>query len=211
MATTARGILTPDAGGGYNYTVDMAAMATSIDNMPTAQIYQYRPANLAARNALTGMRAGDLAYQVDTDITYRYVGAAWTTWNIPWTAYTPVLTCGTTNPTGQTCTGRYAQQGKIVTAHFEITMGGTPGSGTPYLISLPVTAILSGRTIGTSRLYDSSTGNYVIGVAEINTTTAVLLQFGLTYLGSLINAAATQPWTWATNDLIDGYIIYEAA
>ncbi|MCK9597819.1 MAG: hypothetical protein M0R06_02185 [Sphaerochaeta sp.] len=40
-------------------------------------LYTYRPADAAALAALTGMRAGDGAIQVDTGVEYRYSGTAW--------------------------------------------------------------------------------------------------------------------------------------
>ena len=41
------------------------------------QIQTYRWANAAARTAQTGMIAGDMGYQIDTDVLYRYSGSTW--------------------------------------------------------------------------------------------------------------------------------------
>lgn len=60
-----------------------AAEATSIQNAldakvnDTRQIQTFVWADTAARNAQTGMIAGDFGYQTDTGITYRYNGSAW--------------------------------------------------------------------------------------------------------------------------------------
>lgn len=45
------------------------------DQMATRQIQSYRWANAAAKTAQTGMAAGDLGYQIDTGIHYRYTTA----------------------------------------------------------------------------------------------------------------------------------------
>lgn len=101
MATTPRGIVTPDSGDGYSLTVDLAAMADTIDDaldavdvsadvtttqgditdletaMDLRAYQEYRPANAAALAALTGMRADDIAVQLDTRARYTYSGTAW--------------------------------------------------------------------------------------------------------------------------------------
>lgn len=41
------------------------------------QSYYYRWADVAARTAQTGMRVGDLGYQVDTNVEYQYSGTEW--------------------------------------------------------------------------------------------------------------------------------------
>lgn len=52
-------------------------LAQRVDDTLTGQVASWRVANSTARAALTGMRAGDFAYQIDTDILYRYSGSAW--------------------------------------------------------------------------------------------------------------------------------------
>lgn len=98
MATTPRGIVTPDSGDPYNYIVDLATMADTIDDaigdvdvsadIPTIQndisalqtatgVKNYRWADATERAAQTGMEEGDRGYQEDTGLDYYYDGSNW--------------------------------------------------------------------------------------------------------------------------------------
>lgn len=147
--------------------------------------------------------------------TWQYRSAAWSDITVrPWAAFTPVLTASTTNPTGYTAAGRWCQIGKLVRYVFTVTAGGgfTPGSGT-YSLSLPTDAATTLLlTAGSARLYDSSTGNAHVGVrVAVATSTTLQLQTVLAFGGNLTNVVHSIPWTWASSDIIDGYIDYEAA
>lgn len=129
-----------------------------------------------------------------------------------WTSYTPVLTASSVNPTNYSSTGRWTEIGMTIIYHFQINAitSFTAGTGT-YSISLPVNALLAfSGTSGTARLFDSSTGNaHVATRVAANSATTLGIQTTLTYAGALTNVAATVPWTWAVNDIIDGWLIYE--
>lgn len=79
------------AGGSYYAATSSAASLATITKamadaeearflaLATDYVRLYRPANAAALTALSGMRKGDLAYQVDTDTYYRRGTSAWET------------------------------------------------------------------------------------------------------------------------------------
>jgi len=127
-----------------------------------------------------------------------------------WTTGSPALTGSGGNPTGYTSSSRWTRNGSTVIMLFTIVMGAVPGAGN-YSISLPVTAFNTGSTSGTVRLFDSSTGNAHFGRLATNTTTTLGLQVTLAFGGGLANVGAATPWVWAAGDIIDGFIIYEAA
>lgn len=127
-------------------------------------------------------------------------------------SYTPTITGSVTNPTNYTASGRYVQIGKLCLAMFNITAGAsfTAGSGT-YTISLPVSARVFAVTAGSARIYDASTGNAHLGVRPALVGANTLgIQYTATHGGSLSTVGAAGPWTWASGDIIDGFLIYEA-
>ena len=245
MATTPRNIWTPDSGDGYNLTVDLAAMADTIDDalddidvttdfataeadiatlqsdMTTAQgdiddlqavteIYHYRPADSAALAAITGMRIGDLAYQVDTDTLYRYSGSAWVAWESGWITWATAptnITVGTGGSAEQTQKYRYVN-GEIF-VRFKYVLGTSGASvGTIPHLNLPFNiAPLSTRyspVLGTVGLYDD---NATVGargntLQEATSLTQIILQHDTGAVWQ--NITATVPWTWAANDIIAG-------
>lgn len=75
--TSPDSIWTPDSGDEYALTVDLAAMADSIQDVFTDNGRIYKWANATARAAQTGMTEGDLGDQADTNEIYRYSGSAW--------------------------------------------------------------------------------------------------------------------------------------
>jgi hypothetical protein len=132
------------------------------------------------------------------------------------TAYTPLVTASTTNPTmgttGLVQTGSYFQIGKLVVYNFAITFGTsmTAGSGT-YAVSLPVTASGAPGSMGTARLYHFA-GGYVLANARLGSPTTLNFQYNTTYVtGALVNAGNAGPWVWAAGDIIDGTVTYQAA
>lgn len=131
-----------------------------------------------------------------------------------WTSYTPILTAATVNPTNYTGTARWIGSNKFGLMQFQVTAGAafTAGTGT-YSISLPVTAQTAlAVTAGAVRLFDSSTGNAILGARPaVNTATTFGLQATGTYAGALSNIGSAFPWVWAASDIIDGFIVFEAA
>lgn len=132
-----------------------------------------------------------------------------------WFSYTPSLTVDSgTNPTNYTASGRYKVVGKVVTLQFSISMGAsfTPGSpGASYRISTPVSGVVNGMTAGHARIYDSSTGSaHLDARTSLGSAAAFALQITTSHGGPLGNVGPSVPWTWATGDIMDGFITYEA-
>lgn len=136
-----------------------------------------------------------------------------------YTAYTPVLTASTTNPTlgtGSVASGRYIRRGKEVSGHATIifgTSGVAAGSGT-YFISLPVAQRTADagspplrRSLGTAELFDSSASTpaaaMTITPASNPNVAAIRVFSGVNPVGDNV------PWTWAASDRIQITFKYE--
>lgn len=100
----------------------------------------------ANRAALTGMQAGLLAYETDTNKFYVYDGTAWvlTTENGAWDTWVPT-TAGITAGTGATTGHAYMQMGKTVHFRFRITFGTTPAFTAPVTFTLPVAPLANSQ------------------------------------------------------------------
>jgi len=129
----------------------------------------------------------------------------------PWTAWTPALT-GTTNPviggTGS-ANGKYIKMGHFIVARAKITFGSgsTYGSGS-WSISLPVATLDGNGVIAMVSYLDSSAS----GTYRGSTYNPGSLTISLGTNASPIAAVTpTAPFTWATGDTIDFFIIYEGA
>jgi hypothetical protein len=139
----------------------------------------------------------------------------WSSIQSAWTAYTPVLTAPTTNPTlgtGATSLGTYMQIGKLIIGSFDIsfgTSGFVAGSGV-YEVSLPVAAPAGGAGAGTN----AGSGEYVD--ASPLTTYPVVLSFQSTttvrfhYNGGTTGVSAVAPVVPANNDKLHGTFTYQA-
>lgn len=143
-----------------------------------------------------------------------------------WDDYTPEWTAVTTNPTlgtGATAQGRYKIIGyKTVQVDIEFkagTSGFAGGSGT-YCFSLPnaynggVVELGYGyvrgssvESIGSARMYDSSTYIYYTGVSVAASNANYLLVY--TNQAATGAIRPTQPFTWSTGDQINISCTYE--
>lgn len=125
----------------------------------------------------------------------------------PWTAYTPVWTASTTNPTlgNGTLTGAYMQAGKLVIWRLKLTFGSTTtvGSGT-WSFTLPATAASTTEASGSGLARDDSAVAYTPLVVR-----AAGGVFDLVGPSSRVNNAS--PYVWATLDTITASGVYEAA
>jgi hypothetical protein len=154
----------------------------------------------------TQWTAGTTSGQVLTAATMNTIGAAWETW-------TPTLTASTTNPTlgtGSTATGKYGRVNKQVFGNVTITFGTSgvaPGTGF-YYVSVPVTAIASGVTVGSGFILDSSTGLLRHVELSLDSTSRMSLLLDNT---SSYGVGAANPWTWAASDQFRLSFTYEAA
>lgn len=137
-----------------------------------------------------------------------------------WTSYTPVLTASTTNPTlgtGSTVIGSYVQIKNVVIYRFYIgfgTSGVNAGSGF-YYVSLPVTASQFGNffsaSSGQTAFYDSSANSIYFANAWMDTSARISIIYQQTFNGPMLNVTNSVPVTAAANDVISGYMIYQAA
>lgn len=132
-----------------------------------------------------------------------------------WQTYTATIGATTTAPTvgAGSILGRYAQVGHTVHVKFDVTFGSgmTAGSG-GYLFGLPLTASTADVLFGHGRLFDSSSGNGALVGANLSTSTSVGLQYAATTpTGTLSTVGAAAPWVWASGDLINISLTYEAA
>ena len=130
-----------------------------------------------------------------------------------WTSYDPVLTASTTNPTGWTREGYYAQAGKLVIAKWALTAGVSvsAGSGT-YRVALPVaakTAVPYGPR--ECWLFDSSATATLLPRLELGAGTYATMWYPASWPSGTNTAVGSGTYTWAVGDLIVGAVIYEAA
>lgn len=109
-------------------------------------------------------------------------------------------------------TSSYIQVGKLIIARLGFKFGTTSAMGTSPTFTLPVTSVTAytdGHYLGAVRLV--AAGSPYFGYIQwATTTTAHILASGAA--GSYVNDAGITsgiPNTWATNDQIQGTIIYE--
>lgn len=207
--------------GTNKYIID-ARLSTDPDPAAIHAVYQYRPANTAALAALTGMRLGDKAFQVDTGVTYRYSGAAWKAWESDWIAYTPALTnfaIGTGGSAANSCAYRYEQGTVRVSFKFQFGSSGFSVSGDPIFTLPPVTSAALTHTYvkrqGQAELWDSSGASIsreaVIYQNAANLDKVMLYGLGTATSGTVYNISSTLPFTWAAADILAGEFTYTAA
>jgi hypothetical protein len=149
----------------------------------------------------TQYTAGLTTGQVLTAATMNQIGAV----SEPWT---PVINQGNT-PLLFVSAGEYQRIQKTVFAWFNITVGAAGTAGQSLAINnLPVTARYGTRVVGGAFIYDSSTLISYNANCYLPTTT------GVWFLGDWATNGV-----WGTspnlainaNDIIRGFVIYEAA
>lgn len=125
--------------------------------------------------------------------------------NTAWTGYTTTIT-QLGNVTFAAYVSRYCQMGKTIHWEFALLVSGTGTINNAIRINLPQTA--QGNAIysnyGTMHVYDASANTHYCGHAFAYSTTqaAMMLNAGTTYFQTI---------ALASNDIISGHIIYEAA
>ena len=128
-------------------------------------------------------------------------------WAGAWTTWTPTFTNFTLG--NGTVTARYQQVGKTVNFSIIVTLGSTSSMGTTPYFTLPVTAASAGNF--PMQMADSGSSNY-LGSLDCSTTLAYLTATVTSGAYATIQyAAATQPFTWSTNDNFACRGSYEAA
>lgn len=130
-----------------------------------------------------------------------------------WTSFTPTWTGSVSNPVigNGTLVGKYMQLGKMVMANITASMGSTTtyGSGV-WFFALPIT-IDTGTTkrIVGYALSDDATGILYTALCRVESTSD-----NKTYIfGGEAGGAvqSTIPFTWASGDRLDIFLIYQAA
>lgn len=152
---------------------------------------------------------GMTIYETDTDSYATYNGSSWATLG-GWTTWTPTLT-NMTQGNG-TVTARYNRIGKRVDFYFELLLGSTSAISTTPNITLPVTATAASTFAMSVRCFDSSASQHYVGETLGATATAVSMAVLPSTAGSqLASVSATNPFTWATGDILHCHGTYEAA
>lgn len=209
-----------DSTGTKNEPIFLATGAPEIDVDPTAvaayaaKVGNRRSDTTALRLAAAGKDVweGLEWYDTDLDEVYIYTGAGWKLWHKQWTAYTPT----TANVTGPpTITARYAVASGIVRLKIHVLLNGA-NFGTNPTFSLPVTAaaVLGFEQVGLGAARDITPSNIWLLACSLQSTTTVGVA-AMATPGSVVNVSsnvsAVSPFTWATGDMLNIDITYEAA
>lgn len=184
--------------------------------------YNYVWADATARNAQTGMVAGDRGYQEDNKVVYLYSGSGWVAWESWWITYTPSLTnisVGTGGSAVSSAVYRF-EQGRV-RVKFRFVLGSSGSSmGTTPKMTLPfeVGALNHSYNVfpsdGTMFDFSINSARLLKVVADASSTTVVrfaYIQDGSGGGGLFDYPNATTPWTWASGDAISGELVYDPA
>lgn len=187
---------------------DNAALITS-----QRQVYTFRWADTTARNAQTGMRAGDTGFQVSTTlgvgIVFYYTGSTWIPWDCPFTSYTPTLTnftIGTGGVAANTAEFKYSS-GKVHVKGraFIGTSGASVGSGVSLTLPVNAAAVPFTNILypGFVTLFDAAPATS-LGFVRSNGTSvsSVSILYQSPTTGNPANITSALPWTWAAGDAI---------
>ncbi len=180
--------------------------------MPSAGVHTYKLA--VQRTAGTGTAntsiAGDRqGYILVEDIT----GSVWPEGSTvtagmivsePWTSWSPVITQGNT-PTATVNWARYHRIGRLITAHFHVSLTSAGTTTQNIEISLPVPAVSNLCIGGSFRYFDA--GNTIRAGTIIGSTVSIA-RFVYDGYG---NNMGFGDFVIANGDLISGTLIYEAA
>lgn len=132
-------------------------------------------------------------------------GGAWTTW-------TPTLMqSGTVTKTVNHAV--YGRWGRLIVAMFRMTVTGSGTAGSAVTVSnLPATGARTFMLVGTGTIFDSSASlNYTGNILFNNTTTVDFRLHGSGVAANPQLGVTGFTAGLATNDIVDGFMIYEAA
>lgn len=172
--------------------------------------------NQTDRDSILTPQEGLTVYRKDLDAYQTYDGAAWLTFHLKWTSYTPTFTNLTIGNGTLSC--KYVQIGKTVHVRFSLVFGSTTAMGSAPKFTLPVTRAANGGTaaltlMGDASLYDlTAVTAWFASFTNTTTTEAGIVAWnagGAALFSSPISSA--NPFTWATGDEINGVFSYEAA
>jgi hypothetical protein len=186
-----------------------ATIATSVQEaLNVREAHSYSWANSTERSGQTGMSTGDIGYQVDNQIYYRYSGSAWLIWAKAQTTYTPTFTGFTPSASSFT----YLISGGVVQIFGRATCSTTLPTGQivftlPSGLNLNTTFFAtSGNAsiIGTGGVDDASTASdFPINVVTRSSTSVAVAAINAagTYAAT-VATSATIPLTWASTDVL---------
>ena len=123
------------------------------------------------------------------------------------TTYTPTWTQPTGTPVvgDGTLTGSWSRDGDIVHANVNLTIGASTTFGTgAFRFSLPIATTSTTVQTGIARLLDATT-TLEVGVVVLAASGSYVT---INTSASLVSVGTTDPWTWATNDVIQLSISY---
>lgn len=135
-----------------------------------------------------------------------------------WTAYTPVVTSESGGWTNYTATGKYKVVDKILSVFFRIAFTGTSAAASQLNVSLPSgltmdASVMTGGAgwdidqVGFGTSGDSGVISGVPVMIYTRTTQKVVVKYYNAAAGSYlttVNLSNTLPWTWTTQDTVDG-------
>lgn len=219
MATTSPdNIFSPDLSNPWLQTVDLAAMADSVQGALNGVRAErsdfnqqfYGPA--AARGTLTGVNLGD-TYQ-DTDgarVMHRYDGQ-WRAWESEWISWTPVLSAGAGSfAVGNgTLSARYRYTGGQIAFIFRMLFGSTSSIGTNPGFTLPVNiegtfsayAVVGRGTLGVTNGSAVADGVCYRTASSVNQVTIGTWNVGSTF-PAITGATISTPFGWGANCYIE--------
>lgn len=148
--------------------------------------------------------SGDVLTAADMN-TYVRDNLNW--WLAAWTSYTPTLTNITLG--NGTVAGAYRQVGTVVTFRAQFTFGSTSSVSSQGRLSLPVTASAQFQMVDAWAVHGSSFYQLWGEITNAGTLDRILRNGGGTTADTLISG--TNPFTWATNDILVVTGTYEAA
>lgn len=202
--TTPDNLPYPDNGDFYNPTADIQALAEGVQvALDNHEIYSYRWADSGERTAETGMRVGDLGYQVDTDTLYRYDGASWVVWVVTqrsWVITMDGLTMGSA-----TLSANYSVTNGVVDAEVILTGGSGASITGPLIFNLPTSVPSTFREMYPLGLLNTRASNFFMGQVSLDSDTTkarlMMLQQNVTAtnVGRLLNIS--------NSNIPDGFLI----
>ena len=133
-------------------------------------------------------------------------------WQGAYTSYTPTFTNLTIG--NGSMSAKYLQVGKLVYVFIQFVMGSTSSMGTDPFFTFPITADGSPQgPLGNYYIQDYGVSEYTGTFLYRSNTTAALRIVAVNgiYAGGPNPLSATVPFTWGTNDYLEGTFIYGAA
>lgn len=188
------------------------ALGLSVDGDLTGQVAEWRVADATARAALSGMRAGDRALQVDTGITYRYSGSAWVAWSSPWISYTPTLTnlaVGTGGSAFNAAEYKFTDgeprvRGRFVMGSSGASVGSQPRIGLPSGMAMRAPVVANESLMGSVTLFDQGVAvNHGFARYFGTDTDKFELQQNAATAAGAASITASSPWTWSASGSAD--------